>query len=111
MPQSSRTLQSITWVVGYLVGYAAVRILGINTNIRLLTGTLVGLLLTLPPYFIARRKGLSVLGKNFLLAGAGVGAIGGALLALPLTIVLTVVALRKRPSPAPAAVCSPGGHR
>jgi hypothetical protein len=97
MPQSSRLLGGIPALAGYVIAYAVMRSLGASTNIKILAGTLAGLLVTLVPFFLARRKGLLVFGQRCLLAGGVVGAIGGALLAAPLAIILTIIVSRKQP--------------
>ncbi len=108
MARSSTTLEKLVGVLAFAVAYATMRLLGAGTNIRILAGALVGFLLALIPYFVARRKGLSIFASRSLAAGAVVGAIGGALFALPLSIVLAIIAWRKQPLPPPTTVPSAG---
>jgi hypothetical protein len=102
MTQASNATERIVGVLAFVATFAAMRFLGLGTQVAILAGSLVGLLLVLPAYFIARRKGLAVFASRTLFGGAVVGAIGGLILALPLTIVLTIVAVRKPALPSQA---------
>jgi len=110
-PQSSRAMWIIVWVLAYVLSYLCSGMVGVTTPFRTIVGASIGLVLTLPPYFIARRKGRRLFGERALLAGAVVGAISGAALGLavlPLAIVLTIVAADKEPLALPVSTL-PGG--
>ena len=102
MTQPSSTTERIVGILAFAATFTVMRFLGLGTQVAILSGALVGLLLVLPPYFIARRKGLSMFANRTLVGGAVIGALGGFILTLPVTIVLTIVALRK------PALASPG---
>jgi uncharacterized membrane-anchored protein YhcB (DUF1043 family) len=91
-------LELIGSVAGWVLGYLAVRLTGAEASLRAFVGTAVGLGLMVPPFYIARRKGLDVFAARCLAVGAIAGAIGGAVLVVPITVALTIAAKRKSSS-------------
>jgi uncharacterized transporter YbjL len=75
---------------------------------RLLGAFLIGALLGLVPFFVARSRGQQGLGVAALLSSIFGGLILGILLAGPVTLVFTVVALVRRPPSSGGPGVSPG---
>ncbi len=77
---------------------------------RLFGAFLIGALLGLIPFFVARSRGQQGLGVAGLLASIGGGLILGFLLAAPVALVFTIIALVRKPaSGGPGAPPGAGG--
>lgn len=77
-------------IVGFAVAFAFFRLTPDGLAIKVLAGTLVGLLLGLIPYKAAESRDHQVLAKWSCGACAGAGAIGGFIFAAPLALGLYV---------------------
>ncbi len=86
-------------IAAFLIGFMVVRFLGLETSIRIIAGTLVGLLVTLPAFFMARKRNRPVFAHRSLVGGATCGALGGAILSVPVGLVLSIVVWRRGAAP------------
>lgn len=92
-PKPSR-LASVLSIVGFIVGFIAVRLLPMELTIRFVAGALVGCLLGLIPYF-SFRGGDEVFAKRSVGYCALGGLLGGVLLGIPTVIVVWIIGRRR----------------
>jgi hypothetical protein len=76
------------------LGYSLLRMFDFDMRVALYIGTGVGIAFGLLPFAIAQVRGIQKLGMIAVFVCAVAGAIGGALLAAPIAIAFTIVALR-----------------
>ncbi len=94
-PQASKLQLALGGILGFALTYGGLKLFSLQTRLHLYVGAGVGILLALIPYFLAKRHGKPRLALTSLGAGLGAGAIGGAVLALPVVFALAVFAVRK----------------
>ncbi len=99
--RKSNPLGVLFVALGFAAGYLGLRALPIEVRMRMYTGAAVGVLVALIPFFVARKRGQQKLAAISLIVGLVCGVAGGALLAVPAAIVLTIIAVRK---PVPTTV-------
>jgi hypothetical protein len=95
--QPSKVLNTIVMVLAGALGFAATKMLPPNLTIKIFAGGIAGLLCGLIPYFTGRRKNPK-LAKASLIWCCVAGCAFGALLALPVAIIFTIVILVKQPA-------------
>jgi len=101
-PEPSKLHLALGGILGFALTYGGLKLFSAQTRIHLYVGAGVGLLLAILPYTLAKKRGQPRLALASLGAGLVAGAIGGALLALPVVAVLTFLAVRTKPAPAEA---------
>jgi hypothetical protein len=90
----------IASVIGFALGFVIMRSLPLETSVKIIAGSIAGLVVCLLPYVLARSRNRTTFAQRTLVAGAIVGAIGGVLLAGPLAVLLSlVVVLKGAPAP------------
>ena len=92
-----KTLNTIVMVLAGVTGFAATKMLPGKLVIQIFAGGIAGLLCALLPYLVGRRKNPK-LAKASLTWCCLAGCAFGALLALPLAIIFTIVILVKEPA-------------
>lgn len=98
-PAKSETASPVRMVlltaIGAGLGVAISRSLPLAISVRLLGGAVMGTLVGLLPYFLAKRRGLDPLGKRALGWSALAGTAFGFLLAGPVALGFTLAILRR----------------
>lgn len=82
-------------VAGALIGFYVWRAMGPTIGPRLLGGAIVGLIVGLLPYWLARRGGDAALARRSLGWTCVAGAVLGIIAALPMALVWSVIAMRR----------------
>lgn len=93
-PEASKLQLALGGILGFAVTYGGLKLFSLQTRLHLYAGAGIGILLALVPFFLAKKNGKPRLALASLGAGLVAGAIGGALLALPVAFVLAVFAAR-----------------
>ena len=87
-------------IVGYAIGWFAIKALPTAMKAKVIGGCLAGLLVGLVPFYIAKRNGHDKLAGHALGWTIVAGAAFGILLAAPVATVFVIVALRRTRAPA-----------
>ena len=95
--KESKTLGSVAAVLGAGIGFVVAQALPFEVTIRLAAGALAGFLCGLIPSFIAKQRNNLKFGKLALGICTLSGSLLGLLLAIPLCITFTIVALATKP--------------
>lgn len=95
MSDSKNGPSPLVGVIAFALGFVIMRGLALETSVKIIAGSIAGLVVCLLPYVLARSRNRITFAQRTLWAGAIVGGIGGVLLAGPLAVLLSLVVVLK----------------